>query len=454
MPLTQTPTDCLEKEHPQQRSPLALVVICVGYFLVILDAMVVNVALPAIGHELHGGVAGLQWVVDAYTLSFAGLLLAGGALAERLGGRQVFLAGLVTFALASAACGLAASLPVLIGARLVQGAGAALLVPSSLVLLQAAYPSREGRSRAFGVWGAIAGIGAASGPIVGGLLVTAWSWRGVFFINLPFAVAALALASRAVPVTPRRSRALDLPGQLLAVAGLALLTAALVEAGRLGWGASDVLAGFALAAATLIAFVVAERRSGDPMLPLSLFGRPAFRSGAAVGLLINFGLYGQLFVLSLYFQDLRGYSALGTGLALLPEAALLIVASALSGRIMARTGPRRPMLAGLLIGGAGLLGVATAGPHTGYLLLAAPMAATGFGMALTMPAATAAGMEAGPAGRGGIASGVINAARQAGTVLGVALLGTLVSTRSGFAGGLHAGIIVAAAAFFIAARET
>jgi DHA2 family methylenomycin A resistance protein-like MFS transporter len=281
--------------------------------------------------------------------------------------------------------------------------------------------------------------------------VTAWSWRGVFFINLPFAVAALALASRAVPVTPRRSRALDLPGQLLAVAGLALLTAALVEAGRLGWGASDVLAGFALAAATLIAFVVAERRSGDPMLPLSLFGRPAFRSGAAVGLLINFGLYGQLFVLSLYFQDLRGYSALGTGLALLPEAALLIVASALSGRIMARTGPRRPMLAGLLIGGAGLLGVATAGPHTGYLLLAAPMAATGFGMALTMPAATAAVMEAAPPDRGGIASGVINAARQAGTVLGVALLGTLVSTRSGFAGGLHAGIIVAAAAFFIAA---
>jgi MFS transporter, DHA2 family, methylenomycin A resistance protein len=319
------------------------------------------------------------------------------------------------------------------------------------VLLQAAYPTRAGRARAFGTWGAIAGIGAASGPIVGGLLVTAWSWRGVFFINLPFAVAALALAGRAIPVTPRRARALDLPGQLLAVAGLALLTAALVEAGRLGWGASDVLAGFALAVVTLIAFVAAERRSRDPMLPLSLFGRPEFRSGAAVGLLINFGLYGQLFVLSLYFQDLRGYSALRTGLALLPEAALLIVASALSGRIMARTGPRKPMLAGLLIGGAGLLGVATAGPHTEYLLLVAPMAATGFGMALTMPAATAAVMEAAPPDRGGIASGVINAARQAGTVLGVALLGTLVSTRSGFAGGLHAGIVVAAAAFFVAA---
>ncbi len=451
MPLTQTSPGRLEKEHPEQGGSLALVVICLGYFLVILDAMVVNVALPAIGRELHGGVAGLQWVVDAYTLSFAGLLLAGGALAERLGGRLVFLAGLVTFALASAACGLAPSLPFLVGARLVQGAGAALLVPASLVLLQAAYPTREGRSRAFGIWGAIAGIGAASGPIVGGLLVTVWSWRGVFFINLPFALAALALAGRAVPVTPRRARALDLPGQLLAVAGLALLTAALVEAGRLGWAAPDVLAGFAVAAATLVAFVAAERRSADPMLPLSLFRRAEFRSGAAVGLLINFGLYGQLFVLSLYFQDLRGYSALRTGLALLPEAALLIVASALSGRIMARTGPRRPMLAGLLIGGVGLLGVAAAGPHTLYLLLVVPMGATGFGMALTMPAATAAVMEAAPPDRGGIASGVINAARQAGSVLGVALLGTLVSARTGFAGGLHVGIAVAAAAFFLAA---
>ncbi|HEX3488087.1 MAG TPA: MFS transporter, partial [Streptosporangiaceae bacterium] len=198
----------------------------------------------------------------------------------------------------------------------------------------------------------------------------------------------------------------------------------------------------------------AERRSADPMLPLSLFRRAEFRSGAAVGLLINFGLYGQLFVLSLYFQDQRGYSALGTGLALLPEAALLIVASALSGRIMARTGPRRPMLAGLLIGGAGLLGVATAGPHSTYLLLVLPLAATGFGMALTMPAATAAVMEAAPPDRGGIASGVVNAARQAGSVLGVALLGSLVSARAGFSGGLHAGIVVAAAAFFLAAGLT
>jgi DHA2 family methylenomycin A resistance protein-like MFS transporter len=267
----------------------ALVVICVGYFLVILDATVVNVALPAIGRDLHGGVAGLQWVVDAYTLSFAGLLLAGGALAERLGGRPVFAAGLALFALASAACGAAPSLPVLIAARLVQGAGAAALVPASLVLLQAAYPTAAGRSRALGAWGSIAGIGAASGPVIGGLLVTTWSWRGVFLISVPFAAGALALIRRRVPASPRRARAVDLPGQLLAVAALALATGALVQAGRLGWTSVPVLAGLAASAAAGAGFVAAERRSPDPMLPLALFRRPAFRAGTAVGLVLMGG---------------------------------------------------------------------------------------------------------------------------------------------------------------------
>jgi DHA2 family methylenomycin A resistance protein-like MFS transporter len=437
-----------------QASSLALVVICLGYFMVIVDTTAVNVALPAIGSELHGGVAGLQWVVDAYTLSFAGLLLAGGALAERLGGRRMFGTGLAVFAAASAACGLAPKLGVLLAARLVQGVGAALLVPASLVLLQAAYPTRAGRARAFGAWGAIAGIGAATGPIVGGALVTAWSWRGVFFLNLPFALAAMALGGRSVPVTGRKSRALDLPGQLLGIAGLGLLTAALVAAGRSGWSAPLVLAGFGLSAAAWAGFVLAEYRAADPMLPLSLAGRPAFRSGSAVGLLINLGFYGQLFVMSLYFQDIRRYSALAAGLALLPEAALLTVASAVSGRVMARTGPRLPMLGGLLLGAAGLAGLAVAGRDTSYLLLLAPLAAAGFGMALTMPAATATVIEAAPADRGGIASGVINASRQAGGVLGVALLGSLVHAETDFIPGLRAGLVVAAAAFLAAAAIT
>jgi DHA2 family methylenomycin A resistance protein-like MFS transporter len=416
--------------------------------------MVVNVALPSIGRDLHASVSDLQWVVDAYTLSFAGLLLTAGALAERVGGRRVFRAGLVLFALASAACGVAPSFGVLVTARLVQGVGAALLVPSSLVLLQAAYQSRQERSKAFGIWGSIAGIGAATGPIIGGLLVTSWSWRGVFFINLPFAVVALVLAGGHVDETLLRHRGVDASGQTAAVVGLGLLTAALVEAGRLGWASPAVLIGFALALVSGFVFVGIEKHVGDPMLPLGLFADSSFGSGSAVGLLINLGFYGQLFVMSLYFQDVRGYSAIGTGVALLPEAALLIVASTLSGRIMARRGPRTPMLVGLLIGGSGLLGIAFTNAHSAYGQLVVPLAAAGFGMALTMPAATASVMEAAPPDRGGIASGVVNSARQAGGVLGVAVLGTLVSERATFMSGLHIGLVIAAGAFFIGAVLT
>ena len=432
----------------------SLAVICVGYFLVILDVTVVNVALPSIGRQLHGGVSGLQWVVDAYTLSFAGLLLAGGALAQRAGGRRVFAAGLALFALCSAGCALAPSLPVLVAARLIQGAAAALLVPSSLVLLQASYPDRQTRARAFGVWGAVAGVGAAAGPIVGGLLVSTWSWRAVFFLNLPFALAALALTRTFIPAPQRHRRGVDLAGQLLGIAALALLAGALVEAGPAGWTAPAVLAGFVLAATAGVAFVTVEHRGSDPMLPLGLLRSPAFRAGTVVGLLINLGFYGQLFVLSLYFQNIRGYPAAQTGLALLPQAALISVASTVSGRLMARTSPRLPMLAGLLLGAAGLLGTMVAGPHTPYGWLVLPMTATGFGMALTMPAATASVMEAAPASRGGVASGVINAARQTGALLGVALLGTLLHPQADFVAGLRIGLAIAGAAFLAGAAVT
>ena len=213
-----------------------------------------------------------------------------------------------------------------------------MLVPSSLLLLQAAFTDPGERARALGLWGAIAGVGAASGPVVGGVLVSVWSWRGVFFLNLPFVVAALLAAPRLAPVTRPRPRAVDLGGQVLAVAALGTLTGALVAAGRLGWTSPVVLAGCVVSAASWAAFAAAEHRGSDPMLPLGLFARRGFRTGTVVGLLINLGFYGQLFVMSLYFQDVRGYSALRTGLALLPEAALLTVASAASGRLTARTG--------------------------------------------------------------------------------------------------------------------
>jgi len=358
--------------------PAALALICTGYFMVILDATVTNVALPSIGRGLHGSITGLQWVVDAYTLSFAALLLTGGAVARRAGGRAA-------------------------------GPGRGRGGPRTVVPVAAP----GGVHRPTGS-GPRAGVGAASGPVIGGVLVGAWSWRAVFFLNLPFAVGALLAAPRLAPVTRPRPRGVDLGGQVLAVAGLGVLTAALVAAGRLGWAAPVVLAGFAVSAGAWAAFIAVEHRGADPMLPLPLFARRGFRTGTLVGFLINLGFYGQLFVMSLCFQDVRGYSALRTGLALLPEAALLTIASAASGRLMARTGPRVPMLTGLLVGGAGLIGLVAAGPHTPYLMLVLPMIAAGSGMALTMPAATSAVVESAPADRGGIASGVVNAARQAG----------------------------------------
>ncbi|MGH9128720.1 MAG: DHA2 family efflux MFS transporter permease subunit [Acidimicrobiales bacterium] len=433
---------------------LALAAICTGYFMVILDTTVVNVALPSLGHDLHTGVAGLQWVVDSYTLVLAGLLLAAGGMADRLGAKRVFQAGMGIFALASAVCGLAPNVATLIGARSVQGLGAALTVPASLSLLQAAYPERAARARAFGVWGGVAGVAAGAGPILGGLLVVGFGWRAVFFLNVPIALAGLLLTARHVPSPGARPRSLDLGAQVIGILALAGLTGALIEAGTRGLADPLVVSGLGVFVLAGVGFVAVELRAASPMLPLRLFRNPTFSAANAVGLLINLGFYGQLFVATLYFQDLRGYSALSTGLALLPEAGMASVASILSGRVMARTGPRLPMAVGLGLGGAGLLGWLAAGPHSSFLILVAPLVAVGFGMAFTMPAATAAVMGAAPDERAGAASGCINAARQVGGVIGIALLGALVAHRRSFVSGLHGAVAIGGAAFLLGCALT
>ncbi len=436
------------------RRQLPLVATCLGYFMVILDATIVNVALPAIGRDLGGGVSALQWVLDAYTVVFAGLLLSGGSLGDRLGARRVFDAGLALFTAASAACALAPSVGALIAARASQGLGAALLVPSSLALLRAAYPDAAGRARAVGAWGAIAGVGAASGPIVGGVLVGLIGWRAVFVVNVPVGILALVLGARHLPPAGEaQGRNLDLAGQLLGIASLTLLTVGLIEGGAAGWTSSLTLAALIAFAPALAAFVAVEARTSEPMLPLALFRNRTFSGASIVGLAINLGFYGQLFALSLYFQQARGFSALATGLALLPEGIFVALSSAVSGRVTARTGPRRPMLVGLVCGSLGFAGLIAAGRSTSYGLLVVPLIAAGFGMAFTMPAATAAIIEAAPARRAGIASGVLNSARQAGGAVGVALLGTLLASRA-FISGLHAAMAVSAGAFLLAAIVT
>ena len=433
---------------------MPLVAVCLGYFMVILDVTIVNVALPALRGDLGATISDLQWVIDGYALMFAALLLSGGALSDRLGARRVFVAGLGLFVATSAVCGIATTSGFLILARFAQGIGAALMVPASLALLQAAYDDPGARARAVGAWGAIAGVAAASGPVLGGLLVDAVSWRAVFFVNVPIGLLALALTLRYVPAPEARpGRGLDLRAQIVAVLGLGALTLALIDAGHTSWTAGPVLAGFAVSLVMIGAFVVLERGAREPMLPLDLFANRTFSAASVVGVLINLGFYGELFVLNLAFQQARGYSPLVAGVALLPQMGMATIGSALSGRFTSRIGSPRPtMLIGLLIGGLGLVALALAGSDAAYLLLVAPLVAAGFGMSFTMPAATTAVVETAPGSLAGIASGVINAGRQVGGVIGVALLGSLAT--AGGAGGLQAALVVAGAAFLIAAAVT
>ena len=430
----------------------ALVAVCLGYFMVIVDTTVVTVALPALRAELRAGLSGQQWVVDSYLLMLASLLLCGGALADRAGARRVFQWGLAVFLLASVACGLAPTVGTLVFARFVQGVGAAAAVPASLALLRAAFPDAAARARAFGVWGGIAGVAAAAGPILGGVLVNTMSWRVVFLVNLPIGLAAMALTARYVPAPAPRPRRLDLPAQAAAVLGLAGLTFTLIEGGRTGPSPTVMLGGLIFLAATG-GFLAMQRRSADPVLPLGLFRNGTFAGGNAVGLLINFGFYGELFVLNLYLQQALGYSAWRAGVALLPQMGVVAAGSAVSGRFSARVGSPRPtMLIGLMVGGAGLLGLTVAAPDAGYPLLVVPLAAAGFGMSFTMPAATTAVLDAVPADRAGLAAGVLNAARQIGGVIGVAVLGGLVAaTGPAVISGFRVAVSIAGAAFWLAA---
>ena len=295
-------------------SPWPLVAICVGYFMVILDTMVVNVALPALSAGLRTTTTGLEWVVDAYSLVFAALLLSAGALGDRRGAKTVFGVGIALFALASLACGMASSTAALIAARVAQGLGAALAVPSSLALLQAAYPERAARRRAFGIWGGVAGIAAGAGPVVGGALVSGLGWRSVFFLNVPIGAAALALAARVLPAPTPRPHGVDPAGQAAGIAALGGLALALIEAGSAGWASPVVIGGLSAFVVAGGAFVLVERRASDPMLPLGLFSSATFSAATVVGLLINLGFYGELFVMSLYLQTLRGFSPLLAGI--------------------------------------------------------------------------------------------------------------------------------------------
>ncbi len=405
-----------------------LAVCCLSMFLVGLDTTIVNVGLPAIGHGLDADTRGLEWIVDAYTLVLAGLLISSGALADRFGRRRVFQYGLALFGAASLLCALAPSAGFLVAARAVQGAGASMLSPVALAIVVNAMPDPKERARAIGVWAAVFGLSMAAGPVTGGALLAALDWRALFWINGPVVLAALLLSAVFVPESRApRPRRLDLPGQLLLTVVLVIVVGVLIEGPRLGWTSPAALAGYAAAALATAGFVRVESRRAEPLIDPRLFARPAF-SGAVVGAVAVFvALSVTLLLNTLYLQYTRGWSPLAAGTATLPLALGAIVCAPWSGRMVARTGPRPPLLlAGgfLTAGGLCLVGIA---PDTDVALLLVAYLLIGVGFGFANAPITTTAVNGLPPERAGVAGAITSTARQVGSAVGIALAGALVA---------------------------
>ncbi|MEU5030270.1 MFS transporter [Streptomyces milbemycinicus] len=402
-------------------APLALLGISLGYFMVLLDTTVLSVAEPDLAASLHTSVAGLQWATTGYTVVFAALLLSAGALSDRLGAHRVFRAGIALFAAGSALCALAPTVGALIAVRAVLGAAAAACVPSSLALIGRLYSDQARRARAVATWAAISGAAVAAGPLAGGALVGAAGWRAVFLINVPLGALVLALTATRQLRCPRGDRDLDWPAQLAACVCLALATDGLIAAGAQAWG--HTAAALTGAAATAVVFARLERRSSAPVLNPALLRSGAVRAGLAAGAAVNFTLTGTLFVLPLLLQA-RGMGPLATGLAFLPLTVPFAVNPPLTGRIVAKSGPRLPVLAGLALLASGTAALALAArADARYAWLAAGLLLTGLGVSCALPALVTAVVSGAPQSAAGAAGGLLNAARQAGASLGVAMMG-------------------------------
>jgi DHA2 family methylenomycin A resistance protein-like MFS transporter len=449
------------RAQPPRRQAVALLSVCLGFFVIQLDVTIVNVALPAIQREVGGSLGGLQWVIDAYTLALASVMLTAGSTADRVGARRVFTAGLIVFGIGSAACAAAPSLGVLIAARAVQGLGASALIPCSLALIVHQFPDPPRRARALGVWGGMGSLGVALGPVVGGGLVAVAGWRWIFLVNVPVCALTMVLLRRHVAESPRGpARRTDLAGLFLGIAALAGLTGGFITAGEQGWLAPLPVALLAAGLAAGLLLVMTERRRANPMLPLGLFRSVNLSAATGVGVLFNLCIYGALICLSLYLQQGRHESALATGLLILPMSVAVGAGSLASGPLVARTGPRPPMIAGFALAAAGAALLATAGADAPLALIVGGSVLLGL-CSLAMPAMTA--VAVGSAGRehAGLASGILNAARQAGGALGVALLGALLASSGTPSSGaqarsmtLHLPLTVAAAGYLLAIALT
>jgi EmrB/QacA subfamily drug resistance transporter len=447
----------------ENRKWWTLAAVAFGLFMIMLDNTVVNVALPSIERDLHVSISSLEWVVTAYALTFAALLITGGKLGDLLGRRRIFVVGMAIFTLSSLACGLAPSAGFLIGARAVQGVGAALMNPASLSIITATFPPRE-RGQAIGIWAGVSAMALAIGPLVGGLIVDNINWNWIFFINVPVGVAGIVVSRFVIKESRDTSheQSIDLPGLITSSAGLFALTYALIEGNGHGWTSPEILGLFAAAAALLIAFVVLEHYQRLPMLDLSLFRIGSFTGSNLVAMLVSLGMFGVFFFVSLYLQNILGWSPTKAGASFLPMTILIILVAPIAGKMSDRVGSRWLMGGGMTLVSISLLLYQRVGLHSTFWTLLPAMLLGGVGMALTMSPMTAAAMSSVPVDKAGVGSGVLNSFRQLGGSLGIALMGAIlasyVSTTSAspesaqqFVNGLHAALLVAAVITFAAA---
>jgi len=401
---------------------------CFGLFMAILDNLVVNIAMPTIARDLDATTSQLQWIVSAYTLVFASLQITAGGLGDRFGRKRWFMTGLVIFTATSAAAAFSQNIEMLIFMRAVQGLGAALIMPLSLSLISAAFPPEE-RGRAVGIWGAISVSGIALGPIVGGALVQYASWHWVFLINVPIGIGAFFITSAVVSESRDESGtvATDIPGTVLITAGIASLTWGLIEAGNRGWTDSLILASFVAAAIIAVAFVMVEMRTERPMIPLRFFRSRTFTGANIDSFMISFLITGVSFFMTLYQQNIHGFSAMRTGLALLPMVAVMMVMSPITGTLTGKMGPRRLITFGMLVTGAGTLLMLLTGVDASYWMILPSFVVMGFGMSFIWAPMTTAVLNSVESEKSGVASAVNGALREIGTAFGVALLGTVAS---------------------------
>jgi DHA2 family methylenomycin A resistance protein-like MFS transporter len=416
-----------------------------GFGVVQLDVTIVNTALTSIGASLGGGVSELQWIVSAYTLAFAALILTAGTLGDRIGAKRTFMAGFGIFTVASVACALAPTATILIGARALQGLGAAILVPNSLALLRHAYAEEKSRARAVGLWAAGASLALTAGPLVGGGLIALIGWRSIFLVNLPIGLIGLWLTWQFASETPASpQQRIDLPGQIAAIGALGLLAAALIEAGALGWSNSWIITGFVLSAASTICFVLRERNAARPMLPLALFKSRDFALMSLVGLLVNIAFYGLIFVFSLYFQGVNGWSPLATGLAFVPMMAAVMPVNLIAARVAERVGAPATIAAGAGMAGLGCFALLGIEPGTSYGAICGQLIVIGAGLGLLVPPMTSTLLGSVEKSCSGVAAGVLNATRQTGSVLGVAIFGCLIGQSAAFVIGAREALLISA----------